>query len=232
MLVDIKKKTETVEDNACAKDTGDVEVNEEKIDRLLHLLHEADPTNSDRDTEEMLKLEREVNAMGPLIDTELERVDRKHAQLAQLSTDLVEALSLYHQLMREPQTQPVNKVPYGYGPPPHSAPHPMSYNGAYPMNMGAPSMGPYVSMPPSQERPYMGPPGSAHYPGMPQGLPPNMLGQLPQPIPNLPMPPVSGPPQTSVPHSMPLGSLPPHPQGGLDDRIGPNMNMPPHMHQG
>lgn len=59
----------------------------------------------------------EVNAMGPLIDAELERVDRKHAQLTQLSADLVEALGLYHTLMREPQLQ-VNKLvyesPYGY----------------------------------------------------------------------------------------------------------------------
>lgn len=53
--------------------------------------------------------------MGPLIDAELERVDRKHAQLTQLSTDLVDALSLYHSLMREP-TYPVDKIMYNYGP--------------------------------------------------------------------------------------------------------------------
>lgn len=52
--------------------------------------------------------------MGPLIDSELERVDRKHAQLTQLSADLVEALGLYHTLMREPQFPIVNKLPYGY----------------------------------------------------------------------------------------------------------------------
>jgi len=60
----------------------------------------------------------EVNAMGPLIDAELERVDRKHAQLTQLSADLVEALGLYHTLMREPQLPAINKLvyesPYGY----------------------------------------------------------------------------------------------------------------------
>lgn len=56
----------------------------------------------------------EVNNMGPLIDSELERVDRKHAQLTKLSSDLVEALSLYHTLMREPQHQSINKMPYGY----------------------------------------------------------------------------------------------------------------------
>ena len=49
----------------------------------------------------MLQLEMQVNQMLPLIDAELERVDRKHAQLTQLSSDLVEAINLYHTLMRE-----------------------------------------------------------------------------------------------------------------------------------
>lgn len=40
--------------------------------------------------------------MGPLIDAALEKVDRRHAQLTQLSSDLVDALNLYHTLMREP----------------------------------------------------------------------------------------------------------------------------------
>lgn len=65
----------------------------------------------------------QVNAMGPLIDQELENVDRKHAQLTQLSSDLVEALNLYHTLMREPaapqsyHTMP-KQVNYGYSLPP------------------------------------------------------------------------------------------------------------------
>ncbi|XP_018576765.1 signal transducing adapter molecule 1 isoform X1 [Anoplophora glabripennis] len=105
---------ETAEVKFLKEELVNIEINEEKIDRLLHLLHEADPTNLEADTDEMLNLEREVNAMGPLIDTELERVDRKHAQLTQLSSDLVEALSLYHMLMREPQLPPVNKAMYGY----------------------------------------------------------------------------------------------------------------------
>lgn len=65
--------------------------------------------------------------MGPLIDTELERVDRKHAQLTQLSSDLVEALNLYHSLMREPAgpgpsfiQKPGN---YGYMPHPNHPVH-------------------------------------------------------------------------------------------------------------
>lgn len=46
-------------DGAAAKpeQQQEIEINEEKIDRLLHLLHEADPTNPEHDTEEMLKLE-------------------------------------------------------------------------------------------------------------------------------------------------------------------------------
>ena len=43
----------------------------------------------------------QVNAMAPNIDAELERVDRKHAQLSMISKDLVGALNLYHQLMRD-----------------------------------------------------------------------------------------------------------------------------------
>lgn len=53
--------------------------------------------------------------MGPLIDTELERIDRKHAQLTQLSSDLVEALNLYHTLMPGPVSA-VTKVPFGFPP--------------------------------------------------------------------------------------------------------------------
>ncbi|XP_030765343.1 signal transducing adapter molecule 1 [Sitophilus oryzae] len=122
-LIDKTKKMVQFKDEVKVLDKEppqDIEVNEDKIDRLLHLLHEADPTNPETDTDELLSLEREVNAMGPLIDSELERVDRKHAQLTQLSADLVEALSLYHTLMREPQLPSMAKQgyepTYGYGP--------------------------------------------------------------------------------------------------------------------
>lgn len=81
-----------------------VEIDEAKIDRLLHLLHEANPEDPTQDSDEMLRLEQEVHQMGPLIDAELERVDRKHAQLTQLSSDLVDAINLYHSLMRDDRT--------------------------------------------------------------------------------------------------------------------------------
>lgn len=52
------------------------EIDEEKIDRVLQLLHDADPQSDHRDSDEMRALEDEVTRMGPLIDAELERVDR------------------------------------------------------------------------------------------------------------------------------------------------------------
>ena len=38
--------------------------------------------------------------MGPLIDQELEKVDREHADLTGLNYKLVEAFSMYHKLMK------------------------------------------------------------------------------------------------------------------------------------
>lgn len=49
----------------------------------------------------MFVLEAQVNRMLPLIERELECVDRNHAKLTQLSTNLVEAINMYHMLMRE-----------------------------------------------------------------------------------------------------------------------------------
>lgn len=145
----------------------------------MHLLHEVDPTNPETDTEEMLKLEREVDRMGPLIDAELERVDRKHAQLTQLSADLVEALGLYHSLMRE---QP--QLPYSFNQmpqPPHSVPQP-SHGMAPPTSMVPAN---YNGLPPQSQGmmpPGMGPP-NMHYATLPMmpppGMPPYMMHQLP-----------------------------------------------------
>lgn len=49
----------------------------------------------------MFTLEAQVDRMLPLIDSELECIDRHHAKLTQLSTSLVEAINMYHTLMRE-----------------------------------------------------------------------------------------------------------------------------------
>ncbi|CAG9768700.1 unnamed protein product [Ceutorhynchus assimilis] len=194
-MVQFKEEIKVLE-----KEPEEIEINEDKINQLLHLLHEADPTNPETDTDELLSLEREVNAMGPLIDNELERVDRKHAQLTQLSADLVEALGLYHTLMREPQMPPMSKAGfepiYGYAPattvynsappPVMHQPPPMSY---HPQMQGLPQNyqpQPYMNMP-QHMLPQMGMP-----PQMQQG-PPSM-GHLPQPQQGGSLPPPGFPP--------------------------------------
>lgn len=128
------------------------EVNEEKIDRLLHLLHEANPEDPSQDPPEMLRLENEVHQMGPLIDAELERVDRKHAQLTMLSSNLVEAINLYHTLMRDDRMS-------GFGSP---FQRPQQFGQQPPTNY------------PMYPMPNM-------YPGGPQGMPP-MPGQFMPPL--------------------------------------------------
>lgn len=54
--------------------------------------------------------------MGPLLDQELERIDRKHMAMSELNQSLVEALNMYHDLMKQPQSYGFKPVPHG-GPP-------------------------------------------------------------------------------------------------------------------
>lgn len=159
--VDVKK--EKVDDMQSLQTQQAVEINEEAIDRLLFLLHEADPKDPSQDTDEMLRLENMVNQMGPLIDSELERVDRKHAQLTQLSSDLIETINLYHSLMRETDRAPPMMNMYG----------PQAGYQMY--NNQGPYQGGFQRMPPAN----MIPP-----PGMGQGMP----GQHLPTMNNYPMP--------------------------------------------
>lgn len=155
------------EQNEIKKETEQViaSVDEEKIDRLLHLLNEANPEDPSQDTEEMLMLEGQVNQMGPLIDAELERIDRKHAQLTQLSGDLVDAVNLYHTLMRESDRVPISN----YG---QFSQQPIY--GQQPMPGGPlPSMYQYM-----QPNMYQLPP-NMQYPGN-MGQMPMMTGMAPQ----------------------------------------------------
>lgn len=79
-----------------------VVIDERLIDRCLTMLQNADPTGEiEPDSNEMLMLEDTCYAMGPLIDHELEKVDRKHVQLEELNKNLREAMDLYHRLMEE-----------------------------------------------------------------------------------------------------------------------------------
>ncbi|XP_050302427.1 signal transducing adapter molecule 1 isoform X2 [Anthonomus grandis grandis] len=213
-MVQFKEEVKVVE-----KEPEEIEINEGKIDRLLHLLHEADPTNPETDTDELLSLEREVNAMGPLIDAELERVDRKHAQLTQLSADLVEALGLYHTLMREPQMPTLGKdgyqPNYGYAPPNSSG----MYNG--PVPPGMPNNHPmnYQMMP---NLPQSGQDRLIYHPQMAGPPPFPMHGMPPQQM----MPPAS--PQMGGMHAPQVQSgmpQPPSQPGGLNQP--PNQHGPP-----
>ncbi|XP_053607460.1 signal transducing adapter molecule 1 [Plodia interpunctella] len=76
-------------------------VDEAAMDAALALLHEADPEAAADDSAELARLEARVHQMGPLVDAALERADRRHARLTQLSAELVDALNLYHELMRD-----------------------------------------------------------------------------------------------------------------------------------
>lgn len=200
------------------KQTEPVEIEEDKIDRLLHLLHEADPCEDHSDSEQMLTLEEQVNAMGPLIDAELERVDRKHAQLTQLSSSLVDALNLYHTLMREPFHAPPK--PTTFSPPPH---HPM-YNGL------GPGPGPAYSMPPEF---MMQPPhGPYSMTGLPMPPPPPRQEDMQVhslPPQHIPFPPHSGmttygpPPPQFGPAPLPQGI--PHPQPPPPQSVTGNPNV-------
>ncbi|XP_050725461.1 signal transducing adapter molecule 1-like [Eriocheir sinensis] len=174
------------------------EVDEEKIDSLLHVLHEADPTGERPDPPQLAILEEQVNAMAPTIDAELEQIDRKHAQLARISTDLVDALGLYHQVgyhktrrLLSKQTLISSSRPQQvYGPPGQFPPY---------MVPGAPvGPGPFPSMPPASTTGPTLPPPQTH--AMPVSS---------QPMPG-PQPPIGQPPVVSQApefHPMPPNSL-------------------------
>ena len=168
-------KDEEAEIAAAAGALGPVDISEEKIDRVLNLLNDSDPTTDDNDDPALTVLENHVNKMGPLIDNELEGVDRRLAQLTRLSTELVDSLNLYHQLMRDMPAQtyqmPAAAAPYGMGglpgmqPPPPlqqqqaSYMQPPSYNTATGQPMYAPQGQP-PALPPASTAGYQMPPAA------------------------------------------------------------------------
>lgn len=110
-----------------------LEIDEEKIDNMLQQIQNADPTGETRpDTVEMLQLEEQCKAMGPLIDAELEKIDKKHADLCGINAKVLEALQMYHNLMKEsPMPFAYKQSVSGYNPgamgmPPGSVPQQFS----------------------------------------------------------------------------------------------------------
>lgn len=113
--------------------TDEVEIDEAKIDQVLTMIQNADPTGeSQPDPAELLPLEEQCKIMGPLIDAELERIDKKHASLVELNLKVMDALQMYHNLMKEnpgfymphqsgphqipPQQTPATYIPSGHPP--------------------------------------------------------------------------------------------------------------------
>nr|XP_034823960.1 signal transducing adapter molecule 1 [Maniola hyperantus] len=93
-------------------------IDEAAVDAALAALHDADPAGPDAPG--LAALEARAAAVGPPVDAALERADRRHARLTQLSADLVDALNLYHDLMREPPRAlyaPPPFLPPGHAPP-------------------------------------------------------------------------------------------------------------------
>lgn len=128
-------------------------------------------------------ISEQVQQMGPLIDQELEKIDRRHAQLTRLGGELVEALNMYHNLMRDP----------GITPPPISLPYNMK------MGMGMPPPGGVTSLPNFHpggaiQHPY----GPAPYPYDMNGIGYHLPQQQQQP-PNSMMRPPNQPPHSAPP---------------------------------
>ncbi|OQR69861.1 signal transducing adapter molecule 2-like [Tropilaelaps mercedesae] len=201
------------------------QVDEAKIDMLLHMLHDADPTvleRSDADAK-MEALQAECALMTPLIDAELEKIDRKHQTLTTLSQRLNDALASYHQLLRQPQMPflpPVmvmpSQMPTGLRQVPYYPPVPP---------MGVPPQGyPVVPLPPPgsvsqgmQMAPQQVVAGGA--PGRPILHP----GQLPPGVQMSPNAQVVMPPPYGYPHPSMNGTL----NGALPPDAALNMSMSP-----
>lgn len=86
-------------------------IDERAMDAALSALHEADPSRAGTGEAALSAQEARALRMGALVDAALERADTRHARLTQLSAELVDALNLYHELMR------------AYPPPPAPAPY-------------------------------------------------------------------------------------------------------------
>lgn len=187
-----------------------VEIDETRIDHTLQILHNVDPTGEIPDPLELAPLEEHVQQMGPLIDQELEQIDRRHAQLTRLGSELVDALNMYHNLMRgqplmnspyqQPPQQMMNKLPGGppsltnfqpqpgmmpgYSPyyDPNNVPQMMNHQAILRPPHSAPPQNMYGGVQQPQQMMMNGP-----QMGQPQQMPPSMNGQnMGQHMPQMP----------------------------------------------
>lgn len=66
----------------------------------MSLLHDADAGPDGVDTDELTEAEEKSKMMTPLIDNELEAIDRRYNALCELNSTVTAAMQLYHHLMR------------------------------------------------------------------------------------------------------------------------------------
>mgnify|MGYP002394095833 FL=1 len=193
-----------------------VVIDENLIDRCLGMLQNADPTGEiEPDSNEMLTLEDTCYAMGPLIDHELEKVDRKHVQLEELNKNLREAMDLYHRLMEEgrirtaqAKTNAAQLVTQMYQQP--QVP-PQPYYQVHPSLQT--QQQPLAPPPPTQQQ-------QPQPPQQQQQQPPPPMMYQPQPQLYNQMPPQTQPSMPYIPTQAPLGAY----------YVDPNLQQPPMMY--
>ncbi|CAG0912369.1 unnamed protein product [Notodromas monacha] len=209
---------EEEEDDYDRSDQKVVQIDEEKMRKALKLITEGDPSGTRPDPPELAILENECYAMGPAIDTELEKIDKKHSLLSRLSADLVEALNLYHTLMRSSYSTEGMAAPV-------RPPYAPSTDGMMPY---MPPAAPYQSPPPQMYMPYPAP--QQHQPPqqypMPEAMPgyPQYGGYVPQ-QPGLPQP-QQLQANTGYYPANPSGYYAPYPAPGAVPMFDPTKMMP------
>ncbi|XP_011666599.2 signal transducing adapter molecule 1 [Strongylocentrotus purpuratus] len=195
----------------------EIKISTETMDQCLEMLQNADPTMERPDNPDMPLLEATCNGMAPLIDQELESIDRDHADLTALNHRLMDAFQMYHDLMKEApvygysmKNMAPNQGPFtGQGPVP--VPGPFTGQGPVPVPGGyAPQQPNMGGMPPPQMVQYnAGAPPQQQYMGPPGGVP-NSSGMGP-PVMNqgMNMPPSSqAAPASTMAMSQPVLSQP------------------------
>ncbi|XP_034416960.1 signal transducing adapter molecule 2 [Cyclopterus lumpus] len=132
-------------------------IDEEKMDRTLALLQDADPADPAPDPQELIQLEGACEQMNPMIDERLQEIDRKHSELSELNLKVLEALELYNKLVNEaPFYSAYSKMQAQYG------------------AAGSAMQG------------YLGPPGPPYLPPAPPAQPYSLPSDQPAPLHSLP----------------------------------------------
>ncbi|GFR32515.1 signal transducing adapter molecule 2 [Trichonephila clavata] len=96
---------ETVSD---ATFSGEVKIDEAKIEALINWLNDTDPASECPDPKDMLRLEDEVHQMAPLIEENLQAVDKRLAMLNLVNEKIMSAFDLFHSLSDSWSTLPSN----------------------------------------------------------------------------------------------------------------------------